>query len=200
MLNRSTIEQTVRELTGIANRAEPSWTQGKVSSRTFGTPSGNFYSLFDDVRDNFEAIVRRLLNHGDWSAKFSETHMINCVRNVLSHAIDAHSTDFIAPDFSDLLKELEGYSTEHTVYVPIQGLAMTVPDIKMGSVFLRSVVGDFNARIDEFCSRLEGFRAKNLPGIRVFAEYHAVAEPLRAEERAEDEARRVVDVLRYWMS
>jgi|ERR1035437_1269055 hypothetical protein len=200
MLNQQAVSQTIRELTDIANQAKLAWSKGRTSSRTFGTPGGTFYSLLDETNETFEGIVRRLLKHADWSTKFSENHMIDRVRGVLGHAIDVGDTGSIATDFGDLLKQLQAYSAEHTVYVPIQGLAMMIPDINMGSIILRNVAGEFNSRLDQLCSRLEGFRAQRLPGIKVFAEFRAVAEPIRAEERAEDEARRVVDVLRYWMS
>jgi hypothetical protein len=200
MLNQQVINQILRELTGIANQAKPGWTNGKTSSRTFGTPGGNYYSVVDETNEAFDGIVRRLLKHADWASKFSEKYIIEGVRSILGHAIDTGSTGLIATDFDSLLKRLEAYSAEHTVYVPIQGLAMMIPDLDVGSIVLRSVTAEFHSRLDQLCSKLKGFSAERLAGIKVIAEFHAVAEPIRAEERAEDEARRVVDVLRYWLS
>lgn len=113
----------------------------------------------------------------------------------------------------ELVEQLEAYSVERTIFVPVVGLNLLVDKLELGAVTFR-VFDDMDrstvfTKLDEFSlnrpgdenirkanlslkDRIEGELVGN-----VCAEYRVIAEPDRAWERAKEEIRRSTELINF---
>jgi hypothetical protein len=161
-----------------------------------------------------QEVVKQLLGKHHWAEKFSEKYLHGKLTDILHQVVSARSTDLIAEAFGRLVAEYEGFTQERTVIVPLAGLQMEMDELAIGNVLLKNVKGEAAAQLTERCRSIlmqtkntteqkhaffknldEHYLAK-IRG-RVCGEVRVVAEPRRAEEIALEEARRVIDLLRF---
>lgn len=176
-------------------------------------PGGGF-SLAGESLDAYDATLKKLIGSGDWSEKFSEKYLAKQLDAAIAQALldEEHGTNELEAD--QWIEDLESYSVEKTVYVRVVGVSLPDGPKKIGNVELLEVTDavcdDLLAAVDGVIATLkntdeekaqlrEMYRARVLGHLygKVVAKYRVVAEPDRALERAEDEARRAMDVLRY---
>ncbi len=158
-----------------------------------------------------EALLDRLVeSHGE---RFGRQQLCREVLAVLNAARIQPAYN-VAAGVAMMLTALAAYDVEHTLHVPLVGVALLSDNpLPIGNVelvritmdrkeemtrSLRAAVERANAKGDELGSGFYGgmlAAAESLDG-HTCARYSVVAEPNRARERAEAEARRAVDMLR----
>ncbi|MCK4408708.1 MAG: hypothetical protein KAW67_01395, partial [Candidatus Eisenbacteria sp.] len=167
------------------------------------------FSLVDEFAEEYDSLVDDFLEEGDWSDKFGRRFVENRITELISAARESEPAEFEGV-FNTAIDALEDYSQENTVYVPLAGVTLDVPELRVGGVVLRTMTEQWAQEtlkeldLPSESRKTAGGRAeiKEAPFLHrlvgnVCAEFKAVAEPDRARERAEEEARRVVDLLRY---
>jgi hypothetical protein len=176
------------------------------------------FGLLDEFVDEYEGLIRFLLAQGTWGEKFSEKYMELALRKlivaVLGEAAEGGDLNRAASkQVEALVAELDAYSEEHICYVPVVGLSVA-KEAAFGRVVLKTLsssdveeIGDAVESVimstqhteEEKPQLAEMQRAiigNHLEGV-VCAEFRVIAEPNRARERAEDETRRVLELLRF---
>jgi hypothetical protein len=169
---------------------------------TFGiptwTPRKLWYWLDEQQSLNYSGVVRRILGHKEWSEKFSEQYIRWAVKRIFDDALD-NGNARIRPSLDELADQFDAYATEHLVVVPIQGLKLGLNELKVGKVVFKPVTNQYAVDLDSKHGLTPQYRLRGMD-VMVCAEHTVVAEQGRAADRAEDECRRSIDVLRYWMS
>lgn len=171
-----------------------------------------------ELRDNsilsFDEIIHDLIKHENWGEKYSEDYVEKQIQDMLVKLLQDGNPGNAFQYFDALANEYDNYSQEHTVYIPILGIHMTIPQLALGKVVLK-IMDDANfealmQRIEKithslvntpeekeaFIQMQKGMLSQSLKG-QVCAEYTTLAEPTRAQERGEEETRRVIDLFRY---
>ncbi len=212
MLNekkKSFVERIVK----IAENAQDPLVRGKRRSR-FISRDGISYSLTDGCMDLWDNILEDLLIKNDWNTKFSENYVDLKLQEMICKMFKDGDLQKALEYFDQLITEYEQYSKEHILCVPLFGLELNEGSIKLGNVVLKKMDDKCT---DELLSRLELAISKTLNTDiekrmffeqekerinkslrdRVCAEITLTAEPERALEIAETEARRTIDLLRY---
>lgn len=162
------------------------------------TPKQYWYWLDQSQHVRYSGIVQRILDHSNWSAKFSEQFVRGEVKRIFDEALD-QGVERIGPLLDDMSARLDAYATEHLVIVPIQGMKLCMEQLHVGKVVLKPVTESYAAYLDSLGGMSTQYRLKGM-NARVCGEYRIVAEQFRARDRAEEECRRSIDVIRYWMS
>lgn len=150
---------------------------------------------------NLTEAANELLNNQGWSERFSESCLRDRFSGILTAAWLQGSSNRIAQDIEQLVIEYEGYSVEQTVYVPLAGIEMVVPKLKVGRVMLKRFdVFETTSCLPEqsrveLCARIPSTFQTGVTA----AEFRAIAEPTRARERALEEVRRILDLFRFSM-
>ncbi len=172
------------------------------------------YYLLDDAADSYQDLYRRFLGKSEWRAKFSEKYIADAIHTILSQIWDGEDPTNVPMLVEDLVRTLDSYNEEQAVYVPLVGVAMGIESVQFGRITIRLMTDE---KVDELIREHEAkIRASSLDQEtqerslqratqalyeplrkKVVAEYRVVAEPTRAQERAEDEVHRVLDLLRY---
>lgn len=144
-------------------------------------------------------LVRHAVRYSDWGHKFSAEYLSGRLRDVIEiHAL--HGADKAREALRSLVAELDAYAEEHTVFLPIFGIA--IPDAP--SRTLGGVV--FHQASDAFLERIASGDTFTVPylrrqtGAEVWAEVRVTAEPKHAVIRAEEGCGPSIDVLRFWMA
>jgi hypothetical protein len=180
-----------------------------------GAERGIYY-LVDDDADTYSDLCRHLLDKSEWKAKFSEKYVSDAVHSILAQIWDGGSSVNVPLLVDDLFHTLDSYNEEQIVYVSLVGLAMGVESVDLGKITMRLMT---DRQVDEMIREsatklqestldpagqelaLQRRREALFEPMRgsIVAEYRVVAESTRAQERAEDEVHRVLDLLRYAM-
>jgi hypothetical protein len=163
------------------------------------------YRLSNEYRDRFDQLVSQFVKHADWSDKFSEMFLTNKLRGVFASIIK-HGESNAGKAVEGLLRELELYNTEETIYLYVVGIDMD-EEFSLGNItLLRGTEESLKGRPAD---RLMGHDKDGLVGQILekrmatdfwdasLSEYKVIAEPQRAFERARDETRRALEILRY---
>lgn len=98
-----------------------------------------------------------------------------------------------------IIEELDSYSIEYVVYTPLLGIEMLIPYIELGNVTLKYMDED---DVAELIAKIHYHRFEHNDIYKhiykhVCSEFHIIAEPIYAVKRAEEETRKVIDLLRY---
>ncbi len=136
---------------------------------------------------DFQKIVERLASKPDWGDRFSEEYIDQRLGKVLLTA-HRHGRSQAAALLDALVRDQQTLATEQTVIVPIAGLTLMMPGLKVGLVTIRKgvapgVPADSNT-------------ARHLTG-KVYAEFSVLAEPIKAGERATEETRRALEAIMF---
>lgn len=178
---------------------------------------GRWTYLAGEVFGNYQQVCADLLKDQTWRDKFSEKYIDNGVHQILAKTLDDGDASHAEQYLADFIRECEAYNTQHIVYLPVDGVGMQdVDQLPLGPITLRRMVGpeldDFQAQVEASVAKevplpkeqeasLQSWREKVFPFLsgHVVATYTAIAESTRAQQRAEDEWQRVVEVLRYFI-
>lgn len=163
--------------------------------------NGKQLCLGGEDADKFGEITGSLLQEGNWNDKFSETYVGNLVRDLLGKLYGDNNSDKAVQGLDEMQAEYEAFQKSYTAFVPLFGIVMGLPELRIGRVSIKSMTSDeFQRR------RMTKAAAQYFPQVvasfenAVVAEVSAIAEPDRAGEIGLDETRRAMDVLRYALS
>lgn len=180
----------------------------------FGGEHGGFV-LVNEAAVAYEQLYKRLVQDEGWGEKFSEDYVDKALRQIIQKLKDEGSTKNATAYFDELELEFETYAQEQIVYMVFAGIRVEIGDFHIGRFILRPLTDEF---LEQLIARIEAIAMlcssppevnaagaamqrqilERLKGTGMtYGEYHVVAEPVRAYERAEADARRVLDVLRY---
>jgi hypothetical protein len=212
-MNQSTKTSIIQRLARIAENATVP-TKEPLGRTNFMMSEGVAFSLSKEFIDLFEDIVRILVQDESWSEKFSEKYVNGLLQRVLARTIRDGNPDKIEAHLDNIIEEFNSYSHEHVVYVPLDGITMSMDELLIGKVVLRKMTDlDVNALMADIERIILSVKhtpeekayvldiqqreiGDNIKG-RVCSVFTLVAEPERVRERAEEETRRVIDLLRY---
>jgi len=169
-------------------------------------------SLPEPVIYAFLGLVGKLARKRPWSERVSEDYVQERLVSVLRSAREK-GTEAAGGLFDEVVAEVEAYSVERTAYVPVTGLSLSVAALEVGGVLLTTVddlvvdaVGhllapipadaDHDSRHGESVAGSQREFAEKLQG-QVCAVFRTLAEPTRAKERAQEEARRALELVTY---
>jgi len=196
----------------VDNTSEPF---KEVKGRTKNMMSeGIAFSLANEFVDTFEDVARTLLQDEGWGEKFSEKYVEGLLQKLLARTLRDGNSSNIEQYFNEIINEFTNYSQECVVYLPLVGIQMSMEELPIGKVILKkmtdSSVGGLMSEIEQITQSLQYTpeeKAKILEleqrkirdNIRnqVCSIFKVVAEPEQAKIRAEEETRRVLDLLRF---
>jgi hypothetical protein len=171
------------------------------------------FTLVDQWIDEYDAILEALLIKEGWSQKYSESYVEKLIKELIGEVLSKDDINLVQSLFENLSNNFENYSREQKVYIPLHWIQMELDQFQLGNITL---VQMNQTRIDELATTInqvvdsvpnsqeekqaliEGTRGL-LQRIadKVCSEFIVIAEPDRARQRAEEETRRVIDLLRY---
>lgn len=200
----------LKRLMARAEHLEPNPTEQPASGLSWPQPDGRVLHLREpwaqEIRD--EAI--NLVSKPPWNDRFTPEYLRKCLSMVLVQAFDG-GKDAASAMLDSLVEMLDTYATERQIYVPITGIELAVPELKIGQVTLKrfddSLFERFATQIDRYSEnhppeQVEGgnhfkeLGRQQLYG-KVCAEFITVAEPDRGYERANEEARRAIELVTF---
>jgi hypothetical protein len=174
---------------------------------------GSSFMLRDEGVTKFDNVVREIVRDPELSAKFTEPEIETKAVQMLLVVAAQENEDARNERVQRLLDELSSYSEQRTIYVPLAGLTVEQPT-KLGQVTLRSISeDDVSSATKTTKDKLEQLGFLSETGRQVYlhsflkdfqslqgrscAEFTAVATSARLKERAIDETRRALEVLRF---
>jgi hypothetical protein len=137
-MNTQTRTSIVQRLTKLTqNVGEPFQ---EVHGRTRHIMSeGTAFSLSNDFLDIFEDVTRSLLQDESWGEKFSEKYVDGLLQKVLAKALRDGNPDKIGTYVDEIIKQFESFSQERIVYVPLDGIQMSIEELPIGKVVLKKM-------------------------------------------------------------
>src|SRR6266567_4593363 len=178
---------------------------------------GIVFMLVDNAINEYEKLLGRLLQQEGWQEKFSAEYLSKAMQRILTTLLkEGKTTESAGRLFDHLTEEFDNYSREYIIYVPLAGISLYTDSFPMGKITFRKMT---DAYITDLFDRMKAItmltlnpaeekeanvsrtkqRLDSLKGT-VCAEFYVSAEPQRARERAEEEVRHVLDLLRYAIS
>jgi len=178
---------------------------------------GIVFMLVDNAINEYEKLLGRLLQQEGWQEKFSAEYLSKAMQRILTTLLkEGKTTESAGRLFDHLTEEFDNYSREYIIYVPLAGISLYTDSFPMGKITFRKMT---DAYITDLFDRMKAItmltlnpaeekeanvswtkqRLDSLQGT-VCAEFYDSAEPQRARERAEEEVRHVLDLLRYAIS
>jgi len=164
--------------------------------------------------EKLRGLSERLLSRSRWREKFSEKYIKEQLMRRISEIQEAGADTAKAGElYEKLVTDHDNYFKKQIVFVPLFGITMASEEVQLGNIRLvnmtervihdlvdnvRTVIMGSTSPDDVKKSAFERFRAyvEEFQG-SVCAEYRLVAEPEKAQERALEEARRIIDLLRF---
>jgi len=197
----------------ISNEAQEIGRKGEKRTVIIFSEGAGFV-LLDQTVDKYESLVKDILGQNDLSHKFSEKYIEGRLKSVIAKIIQSNEKERCArKSLEDLINSLLNYNQEWTVLVPLAGLELELDSIGLGKITIFKMthqrMEEFLAQFDKTTlatrTRKEAKQEMMQVSRKVFksllgsacAKFQVVAEPERARERAEEETRRVLDILRY---
>lgn len=204
------LRSLANELEDIAKQAEVGDSASTPNWRIWNMDGGALTSLEETQAQRFDGLVKNLAQkevwRDKWSTSYIEKQLLVLIRT-MREAGDTSALDAL----SRLDDEVTAYSQECTVYIPISGLLLEMDELPAGRVvFKRSSMqlkSEMKARVTALYPQWSPETRENLTlqdteevAMRSFqthtnAEYRVIAEPIRAAERAREEARRATEIL-----
>ncbi len=180
------------------------------------TTEGGVICIVEDAYTEFNKINKMLESEPGWREKFSNDYLEKEIQKILGRILKDSNTDKADVYLDDLITQCENYNVEYTVYLPVDGVNMLVDRVDLGKITLTNMRGK---QFEDYIKQAEAqimnctpnqednqrhlhiWQRDVLPLLkdRVVAIYTTVAEPTRAQERAEEEFSRVLDILRYFL-
>ncbi|EAZ91699.1 HEPN domain-containing protein [Crocosphaera chwakensis] len=148
--------------------------QGKISHKIE-------FNLSNKYLDKYENFKKKIMLKGKWFDKFTESSISSRLDNLLIDAVQYQDSNRLLLLLNKIIDYFDNYHEKVTVYLPIDGMIFEEDYLEIGDIVLKQ----------ERVKEEENFRKQ------LFAEYTTIAEEKRAIERAEEETRRIIDILRY---
>ena len=173
-------------------------------------------NIFHTLNEEYSDIKSQLYKDPEIEGKFSEKFID---RKLLRLAkIGVEEPQNLDRELDDFIEFLESYDTEFHVFLPLSGIEVQPSDqeFQLGNICvvqstpeLRDEVKQVLIGILKRNPRYSDIEEEEYLSSRTYiitecfdaptvARYSVVAEPIRARERAEEEARRVIEVLRFY--
>jgi transcriptional regulator with XRE-family HTH domain len=171
----------------IASRASADMQHTEPGARQWETPGGAMTSLGARDMAEFRKLIRRTASKSSRSDRFSEEYLDDRLSKVLV-AAHRRGREDAAALLADVAHDLSSFSTEQRVFLPIRGLDLLVSELSVGQVTIRRGVPpgvDPESEVGRYLVE------------RVYAEYQTVAEPIKAGEKATEQARRAIDAITF---
>lgn len=198
------------EVAAHTSRPQP----GGLPSGTFIALRGPGFVLGDEATELYEAFLREVLEKDGWGLKYSESVVQTRLFHALTAIVDDPTIGVAKAELAAIAKDIEAYSTTQSVYLPLVGVEVDGAGLDLGNVRLVTITpevrtallnaaeaviatmkGGEKARLG-FRSSFEADVHESLTG-QAASVYKVVAEPQRAFQRAEEETRRVLELLRF---
>lgn len=153
--------------------------------------SGADTEKFQELCDNF-------YQASGWADKYSEGFVSDLLCKVLGELYKSNHTSTGEAALFKHLSDYRAYKKSHFVLVPLFGIALHVPSLKIGRVtIIQPSNSDLEQRLGKNVVLQPGKYILNTLSGNVLAEFEAIAEPIRAKEMAIEETRRALEILRY---
>lgn len=167
------------------------------------------YSLDTEHHLKLIALSQLLVAKANAVSKISENYAFAVTRRLFAEIINNNSRKIkdTALDIEKAMELMHQYDLEQTVYLPVNGILLKEP-ISVGNVdFSMCTSGILEQTITQIYDKIDLPHDKRkshfdesfakLFRSRCIAVYKVVAEPMKAYERALDETRRALEILRY---
>lgn len=205
-------KQLENALNSLYANVKPFGTKGTFATRVI-SQKNTVFALIDDYARAYDALVASLIRHDNYDRVFSLKYIEGRINAILVKTVASQSQGTIGADVESLLHEFSAFSDEQVIHIPLIGFGSIADPIVLGPVTLKSmtqtdcdeIIGKYSDAIyasntpeADKAGVLDSFRNQilNLRNMTC-ARYVCVAESTRAKERATDEVRRVLDLLRY---
>lgn len=212
-MHKQTFKKYTSMLIEISNEAQKIGRKGEKRTEIIFSEGAGF-ALLDQTVDKYESLVKDILGQNDLSYKFSEKYIEKRLKSVIAKIIQSNEKERCArKSLEDLINSLLNYNQEWTVLVPLAGLELELDSIELGKITIFKMT---HQRMEEFLAQFDKITLASTTRMKakqemmrvshdIFesllgdacAKLQVVAEPERARERAEEETRRVLDILRY---
>ena len=212
-MHKQILKKYTSMLIEISNEAQKIGRKGEKRTKIIFS-EGVPFALLDKTVGKYESLTKDILGQNDLSYKFSEKYIEGKLNSVIAKIIQSNEKERCArKSLEDLINSLLNYNQEWTVLVPLAGLELELDSIGLGKITIFKMT---HQRMEEFLAQFDKItlarrtRKETKQEImqvsrKVFksllgdacAKFQVVAEPERARERAEEETRRVLDILRY---
>ena len=173
--------------------------------------------LVDNAVNIYEQLLERLLLQEHWQEKYSAEYLSKAIQAMIATLLKEGRTSELAGRLFDQLKgEFDTFSEEYKVYIPVEGMNLFEDSFPMGKITFRKMTDAF---ISDLFDQMKAIALRttsaaeikeaNIAGTKqridslrgaICAECCVIAESQRAREKAEEETRRVLDILRYAIS
>ena len=148
--------------------------------------------------ENYQEVCNNFYKESGWADKYSEGYVSELLRKVLAELYTSNTAGTAEAALAKHLAEYKAYRKRHSVLVPVTGVALHVPSLKLGRVTLIHLSeADLARRLGKNAVTNPGQYILKTLGGSVLAEFEGTAEPIRAKEMAVEETRRALEVLRY---
>lgn len=209
-MNPNAKHALLKQLLGIAEHMKVNPHDQLTEGLSWSQPDGRVFHLPEPWAQEVRDHATRLSNQSPWNERFTDKYLRKRLSLVLIQSHDS-GKDAASKLLDNMVEEFDAYSIERRIFVPITGINLVIPDLKIGQVVLRRF-GD--ERFEQFSSQLDGvsqdhlaeppqevggfkdLAKHNLFG-KVCAEFTTVAEPDRAFERAKEQTRRAVELVTF---
>jgi hypothetical protein len=214
------INHIVNQIFDIASDVKPlgSLGEAELPALIFAVEGHDaIYCILKKGNEKYEQLSKQILRkNAEWANKFSEAYINEKLESLLIKAAQGDSSEMLTGYVNQFIADLEDYTLEYTVFLPLANLSMEIDTLEIGKIILNNMTVTF---IEKLITQAEAHsirpemlhyqKDRERTHLRdlinqfkgdVCAEYHVIAEPGRAVERAEDECRRIFDLLRYAMA
>jgi len=156
--------------------------------------------------DKYEKkLLKQLLEREKWGKKFTEEYIERSLRTILFRVYEEghkKKNSLSQKYFTELVNEVEGYSQQYTVYIPLANILLKTDELEIGDITLFNMTEEAYKNIAKQVEK--GIASEqllqqwsyNLQN-KVCAVYTCVADADRAIERAIEECQRVLELLRF---
>ncbi len=211
-------EQILKKYTNIvveiSNEAQKPGRKGEKTTKIIFS-EGVTFTLLDETVNKYESLVKSILRQNDLSHKFSEKYIERKLQSIIAKITQSNEKEKYAKKYlEDLINSLLSYNQEWIVLVPLSGLEVGLDSIKLGKITIFKMT---QQKMEHLLTQFDkiALATKSTTEVKqrmiqtshnIFVEsllgdacakFQAIAEPERARERAEEETRRVLDILRY---
>lgn len=155
-------------------------------------------NLVNEDAAAFDELNGRLYRENGWGEKYSESHLADLLRSLLGRLYPANRQEDAEQGLARIVDGYNSYSTEQVVLVPMFGAELHLAEFRVGRVrLIKPTEAGLQERLGRNCFAPPGMYVLHQLKGKVLAEYRTIAEPIRAKERAMEEARRGAELLRY---
>lgn len=172
------------------------------------------FQLVDEHLDAFEGLIKYILNHKNWSSKFSEKYIHDILRDLIIKLLNDGDGRNAKEYIDEFVEELDTHNVSFTTYIPLIGLRLEHDEQEFGNILLKTIKTE---DITELRNSLKAIllTTKNFHKDEIQADEAARAclseikegmvcavqtinaEEIRAMERSMQDVRRALDVFKF---